>query len=149
MYFAFMTLQKCALRGCQKHIFQNQFLDLYDVVLLQEVFTSILFSSKRDRLVSCAKSYGYNVVQSPNPWLTGKLADSGLLILSRWNIMSLMEEKFSQRFSLGVDADAQLELGVLDGSRLELGSALCIVKAVHNAEGEDAIKVLVAVVRSQ
>ena len=50
--------------------------------------------------------------------------------------------------ALGVDADAQLELGVLDGSRLEHSSALRIVKAERKADGAVAVEVLGVVVSS-
>jgi endonuclease/exonuclease/phosphatase family metal-dependent hydrolase len=89
-------------------IFKDEILQKYDVLCLQEMFGSL--SSRREHFLKHAQTVGFHSVASPAPsnWTSG-LIDGGLVILSRWKIIS----KAYMTYSAGTWTDALAMKGVL------------------------------------
>ena len=70
-------------------------IDKYDIICLQECFGA--FNYRRDKLIRYAKSVGfeYHAIGPERNIFKGKYADSGLLILSRFEILESRTIQFS------------------------------------------------------
>jgi len=84
-------------------------LDNFDVIAIQEVFTTL--NTRKQRLISYAKKAGliYHAVCDPPSLFSGYATDGGLLILSRFPII---ESEFHP-YDYGVVSDALSYKGVL------------------------------------
>ena len=95
-------------KGTRLRIFKDEILQKYDVLCLQEMFGSL--SLRRKNFLKHAQTVGFHSVASPAPsnWTSG-LIDGGLVILSRWKIIS----KAYMTYSAGTWTDALAMKGVL------------------------------------
>lgn len=87
-------------KDLRTQVFIEDFLSKFDVICLQEVFGTA--SNRRDKILKEASKKGFFTWASSRPKITkGHLIDSGLVILSKFEILERSELVFSQ--GKGVD----------------------------------------------
>ena len=89
--------------------FCRSFMQDYDIICFQETFTTL--NTRKQMLIEIgeASGFSYHARCQPPSLFTGKLTDSGLLILSRFPIV---ESEF-QSYGIGVFSDGISNKGVL------------------------------------
>jgi endonuclease/exonuclease/phosphatase family metal-dependent hydrolase len=95
-------------KDLRTEVFVEDFLQLFDIVCLQEVFGT--FNYRKDRILKEAEKKGFFHYGASNPdMFKGHLIDSGLVILSKFEIVD--KDEFT--FTVGKGVDGLCSKGVL------------------------------------
>ena len=106
----------------------EKILNNYDIILLQEFFTNLFFN-KKNWLLNFCKNYKYNIVaMEESSIFSGKLVDSGLVILSKYPIVKVRKFNFdSNSFSY----DTLIQKGFLN-ALIQIGNKKISIYNLHN-----------------